>query len=468
MKRVIVAFHEIMKILYADAPIIVIATFVSAFLTGAIAPIAVWVNGQILNAGLSVASGETAFADFMPYLALFVVMTLLPVIVGDFFVDSYITPRCQLVLRTSYKGKMLQKLKRLKYEHLESEMSMEIIDKAFNRTEYSAGLLLPHYARGMIIRLLSVGGMLYLLASVKWWLILTVLLPFFLQTWLARKSSANIYNEMEKYWKQERFYLKLTNMLRSREYIKENRLLCASGYLIDAYRDRLNARNRSLTINHGERVSIVGENGEGKTTMVKLLGLFKPDGGEQFDNLVQIEAKQLKYRYPLTDRYVLDGIDVIIRKGEKVALNVYLGDTGRPRDEASIDAALSFSGMDGVDKSGLLGKDIGGTELSGGQWQKLTIARAQYRCGDLIILDEPTSNLDPLAETDIFKKYIALAENKTVIFVTHRISVASLADRIIVFLNGKIAQDGTHDELINAEGEYSRLYNEQAKWYNRR
>jgi len=82
-------------------------------------------------------------------------------------------------------------------------------------------------------------------------------------------------------------------------------------------------------------------------------------------------------------------------------------------------------------------------------------------------LDEPTSNLDPLAEAEIFKKYISLAENKTVIFVTHRISVASLADRIIVFADGKIAQDGTHNELISIDGEYARLYNEQAKWYNR-
>ena len=115
-----------------------------------------------------------------------------------------------------------------------------------------------------------------------------------------------------------------------------------------------------------------------------------------------------------------------------------------------------------MDKDTLLGKDIGGTELSGGQWQKLAIARAAYRGRDFIILDEPTSNLDPLAETDIFKKYIALAEDKTVIFVTHRISVASLADRIIVFASGRIVQDGTHAELIKSEGEYSRLYKEQA------
>ena len=146
---------------------------------------------------------------------------------------------------------------------------------------------------------------------------------------------------------------------------------------------------------------------------------------------------------------------------------MYLGDTLKPRSETGIEAAMVFAGLDGIEKDILLGKDIGGAELSGGEWQKLAIARAAYRGRDFIILDEPTSNLDPLAETEVFQKYIALAEDKTVIFVTHRISVASLADRIIVFAGGKIVQDGTHDELINREGEYSRLYKEQAKWYNR-
>jgi ATP-binding cassette subfamily B protein len=90
-----------------------------------------------------------------------------------------------------------------------------------------------------------------------------------------------------------------------------------------------------------------------------------------------------------------------------------------------------------------------------------------HRGRDFIILDEPTSNLDPLAETEVFKKYITLAADKTVIFVTHRISVAALAGRIIVFSNGKVTQDGTHDELQAAQGEYAELYAEQAKWYNR-
>lgn len=125
-----------------------------------------------------------------------------------------------------------------------------------------------------------------------------------------------------------------------------------------------------------------------------------------------------------------------------------------------IDENLGFSGILGVEKDALLGKDIGGTELSGDQWQKIAIAR---RCKDFIVLNEPTSNLDPITKAEIFKKYIAMAEGKTVIMVTHRISVASLAD----LKDGKIVEDGTHDNLLSNNGEYSKLYLTQSQWYNR-
>lgn len=114
-----------------------------------------------------------------------------------------------------------------------------------------------------------------------------------------------------------------------------------------------------------------------------------------------------------------------------------------------------------------MGKDIGSTDLSGGQWQKIAIARAYYRNRDFIVLDEPTSNLDPLAEGEVFKKYIEMSKDKTVIMVTHRISVASLADRVVAFKDGMIVEDGVHGELLAAGGEYARLYSTQAQWYDR-
>lgn len=221
----------------------------------------------------------------------------------------------------------------------------------------------------------------------------------------------------------------------------------------------------NISIRKGEKVAFVGENGMGKTTFVKLItGILSPSGGELRINDLSVEKINPIVWYNNISTVMQEAMQYVTFS---IADNVFLGDTVKSRNEADIDTALSFSGLDEAEKDSLLGKDIGGTELSGGQWQKLSIARAAYRNKDFIILDEPTSNLDPLAETDIFKKYISLAENKTVIFVTHRISVASLADRIVVFSNGKIVQDGAHSELIGKDGVYSRLYTEQAKWYNR-
>lgn len=150
-----------------------------------------------------------------------------------------------------------------------------------------------------------------------------------------------------------------------------------------------------------------------------------------------------------------------------IAENVSLGDVLKEQNEHAIDKALHFAGFEDADKNAMLGRDIGGTELSGGQWQKIAIARAYYRNRDFMILDEPTSNLDPLAEAEIFRRYMAMTEGKTVIIVTHRISLASLADRIVVFKDGEIVEDGTHDELMSIDGEYKRLYSTQAQWYNR-
>ena len=229
--------------------------------------------------------------------------------------------------------------------------------------------------------------------------------------------------------------------------------------------DEFRIKNVNFKIRKGEKVAFVGENGAGKTTFVKLLtGMLQPTGGELLIN--GKNAKEFGFR----SRY--NSMSCVFQDPARfntftIADNVCLGDVERERDEAGIDSALAFAGFEGADRDAMLGKDIGGTELSGGQWQKIAIARAYYRSRDFYILDEPTSNLDPLAEAEVFKKYIAMTEGKTVIMVTHRISVASLADMIVVFRDGEIVEDGTHDELLSRNGEYARLYSIQAQWYDR-
>lgn len=229
--------------------------------------------------------------------------------------------------------------------------------------------------------------------------------------------------------------------------------------------DQYRIKDVSFRIEKGEKVAFVGENGAGKTTFVKLLtGMLEPSMGQIFLDGRNAEKIDSTYRY--------DSQACVFQEPARfhsftIADNVFLGDVGKEREEEQIDTALAFAGLEGMDKTTMLGKDIGGTDLSGGQWQKLAIARAYYRDRNLIVLDEPTSNLDPIAEAEVFRKYLAMTQGKTVIMVTHRISIAALADRIVVFKDGKIAEDGTHEDLLSRNGEYARLYSAQAEWYDR-
>lgn len=120
-------------------------------------------------------------------------------------------------------------------------------------------------------------------------------------------------------------------------------------------------------------------------------------------------------------------------------------------------------GKNGVDE--LLGKEFGGVELSGGQWQRLAIARGIYRDNNLIIFDEPTAAIDPIEESKIFNLLCKYSQGRTAIIVTHRLALTKMADRILVMKDGKIVQDGTHKQLMDEDGEYKKLYQMQMKWY---
>jgi len=230
------------------------------------------------------------------------------------------------------------------------------------------------------------------------------------------------------------------------------------------FTDRLVIDDLNVEIRKGEKVALVGENGAGKTTFVKLIsGMIKPTSGE-----LLIDDQKVEDINPINHYEQLSAVfqDPARYTSFTISDNVYFANP-RDRNEDEINNALMNAGLEFKDTNVMLGKDIGGTELSGGQWQKLAIARAYYRDKDFIILDEPTSNLDPIAETEIFKKYIEMSQDKTVIMVTHRISVAAIADRIIVFDEGKIVEDGSHNELMELNGKYANLYKVQADWYDR-
>lgn len=237
------AYKMLLKEIYRESPIMVILTFIAAIISGLITPLTIFVNRNILNGGISIAEGKMAFDEYIPYLVLFVIVAILPSIIQT-FIYGFVEPRSMLILRTSLKGRMLKKIKKMEYGHFEDEGSMEIIDKAYNRAEQSARHMFPMYVTMLLSHTVASIGVLWYLFSVRWWLVLTVLIPFLLEIYFITKNNYNIYDELETYWNRERQYGILGGFLRSREYIKENKVFGASDYLIDTYKSRLNSRNR--------------------------------------------------------------------------------------------------------------------------------------------------------------------------------------------------------------------------------
>lgn len=225
----------------------------------------------------------------------------------------------------------------------------------------------------------------------------------------------------------------------------------------------------NMEIECGKTYALVGLNGSGKTTILKLLlRLYKPDKGEIYIddyNLSDIDTTSYyKYiaavfqdfiKYPLTFRQ-----------------NIGLGNSERMDIDAEIIEAANKSGIytyiktlpDNIDTK--LKMDwSNATELSLGQWQKLAISRAFFKKSQIIVLDEPTASLDPVAELDISSKIKELTEGKTCVLIAHRFSTVKMVDRIYVLKSGKIEEYGSHSELLAKEGEYSKLYNMQAQGY---
>ena len=220
----------------------------------------------------------------------------------------------------------------------------------------------------------------------------------------------------------------------------------------------------------GETAVLVGLNGAGKTTLIKLLTrLYDPTEG-----VILLDGKDIRI-YDTKELYSIYGI--IFQDFGKYALsvneNISFGDAGAEANEERILESARKSGADDFIKelpnkySTSLMKyfEEDGTELSIGQWQKLSVARAFYSNSDILILDEPTASLDALAEQQIFNQFDTLSENKTTIFVSHRLSSATRADKIIVLEHGSIVEMGNHNELMELKGKYHHLFSTQAERY---
>ena len=225
----------------------------------------------------------------------------------------------------------------------------------------------------------------------------------------------------------------------------------------------------NLTIRPGEKIALVGLNGAGKSTLVKLLcGLYRPTSGtirvggrplssfgrEEYFSMIAAVFQDVKL-LPLT-----------------IAQNV-ASDNGEDIDRQRVRQCLSLAGLwemvDGLPQKEdtPLGRGVldDGIDLSGGERQKVWMARAFYKEAPILILDEPTAALDPIAENEIYTGFHEIIGNKTALFISHRLSACRFSKEILVFENGNVVQRGSHEELAEQEGLYRRMWQAQAQYY---
>ena len=228
--------------------------------------------------------------------------------------------------------------------------------------------------------------------------------------------------------------------------------------------------NVTVTIQHGETIAIVGENGSGKTTLVRLItGMYLPEEGEILYGEINTKT--------ISASSLFKNISAVFQKYQRYQMtlreNIGISNADDAAGDTVLDAISMLAGIDKNDSSFLngydtmLSREFDGVDLSGGQWQRVAIARSFFRTHQLIVLDEPTAAIDPIEETKIYNRFAEISKNKTAIIVTHRLGSVKLADRILVMKQGKLAEQGTHADLMAVNGEYNRLYKSQEQWYKK-
>jgi len=229
-------------------------------------------------------------------------------------------------------------------------------------------------------------------------------------------------------------------------------------------------QNLSFTLKAGEKLAIVGENGAGKTTLVKLLTrLYDPTEGR-----ILLDGHDLR-DYDLNELQQHIGVifQDYIRLMMTAQANIAVGDIDQINnlDRIAIASERSLASLllqrfpDGLKQ--VLGRHFsGGTELSGGEWQKIALARAYMRDSALLILDEPTAALDARAEYEVFQRFAELTHGKMALLISHRFSTVRMADRIVVIENGKLIESGSHESLMAQQGHYAELFQLQARGYS--
>jgi ATP-binding cassette subfamily B protein len=228
-------------------------------------------------------------------------------------------------------------------------------------------------------------------------------------------------------------------------------------------------KNFDLTLGPGQRIALIGENGEGKTTVVKLISrLYDPTEGK-----ILLEGIDLR-EYSLEDLHRNIGVifQDFVRFEMTARENIAIGRTEKEHSQVDLELAAHKSLADtvvnklekGYDQ--MLGRRFeGGVELSGGEWQKIALARAYLRDAQLLILDEPTAALDARSELEVFERFAELTEGKMALLISHRFSTVRMADRIVVLAGGHLIEQGSHEQLMARGGVYAGMFEMQAASY---
>ena len=233
--------------------------------------------------------------------------------------------------------------------------------------------------------------------------------------------------------------------------------------------ERWAVRHLSFTLHAGETLALVGENGAGKTTIVKLLArLYEPSEGRILLDGHDLREYDLDALRANVGVIFQDFVRYSLTAGENIAVGRIDEREDRPRIEQSAEQSLAAEMISRLPAQydQPIGKRFStGVELSGGEWQKLAIARAYMRDAQLLVLDEPTAALDARAEFEVFRRFKALSAGRTSMLISHRFSSVRMADRILVLNEGAVDSMGTHEELLTRKGRYAELFELQAQGY---
>lgn len=227
-------------------------------------------------------------------------------------------------------------------------------------------------------------------------------------------------------------------------------------------------KNVSFKIDEGETIAIVGTNGAGKSTIAKIiLGIFVPTEGDVYigNHSIQNISRESIYKNSSAVFQDFQKYKMTLKQ------NILISDLTKESNDSQISENLCSMDIDvdditypdGLDS--LLSREFGGTDISGGQWQRVAIVRGMYRRNHIVVLDEPTAAIDPLEESKIYKQFAKISKGKTSIIITHRIGSARIADKIIVMDNGHVAGYGCHEQLMRENKLYKAMFNSQAQWY---